>query len=162
MRSQEGSLPLAGAEPHSSPRPSRLAEGLLGAGLATICVAAIGAVAGPPSWAVPVDVFQQVATTCAALMAMLLMWRAAPAGQRWVPAGLAVAFAVASTGMAAWGIIGSIVAFSSRVGCAVLAVAVETKAEADMLAELGVGLGQGYLFGRPEPLATAVGHRPAA
>lgn len=48
---------------------------------------------------------------------------------------------------------GSIVAFASSVGCVVLAEGVETKAEADILAGLGVGFGQGYFFGRPKPLA---------
>jgi EAL domain-containing protein (putative c-di-GMP-specific phosphodiesterase class I) len=54
------------------------------------------------------------------------------------------------------------VAFASRVGCVVLAEGVETEAEAEMLLRLGVGFGQGYLFGRPQPLAGAVSRRSAA
>jgi EAL domain-containing protein (putative c-di-GMP-specific phosphodiesterase class I) len=75
---------------------------LLLAALAAISLAAIGVFVGPSSWAVPLDEFQQVATTCAALIAMVVVWRAAPTGQRWLPGGLALAFAVATTGMAAW------------------------------------------------------------
>jgi len=56
----------------------------------------------------------------------------------------------------------SMVAFARSVGCEILAEGVETQAEADMVAELGVGLAQGYLFGRPLPLAAALGRRPAA
>ena len=40
--------------------------------------------------------------------------------------------------------------FAGRVGCQVIAEGVEEQAELLMLRELGVPLGQGYLFGRPE------------
>jgi PAS domain S-box-containing protein len=42
--------------------------------------------------------------------------------------------------------------FAERVGCEVIAEGIEEQAELDMLRELGVPLGQGYLLGRPEPL----------
>jgi PAS domain S-box-containing protein len=41
--------------------------------------------------------------------------------------------------------------FASRVGCEVIAEGIEQPAELDMLRELGVPLGQGYLLGRPAP-----------
>jgi PAS domain S-box-containing protein len=41
--------------------------------------------------------------------------------------------------------------FALKSGCLLLAEGVETQAEADTLRGLGVDLGQGYLFGRPEP-----------
>jgi EAL domain-containing protein (putative c-di-GMP-specific phosphodiesterase class I) len=47
-------------------------------------------------------------------------------------------------------LIGSIVTFGRGAGCTVVAEGVETRAEADTLLSLGVTLGQGYLFGRPE------------
>ena len=43
------------------------------------------------------------------------------------------------------------VPFSLTTGCRLLAEGVETEAEADALLGLKVDLGQGYLFGRPEP-----------
>jgi CheY-like chemotaxis protein len=42
--------------------------------------------------------------------------------------------------------------FAVRGGCQLIAEGVERQAEADALADLGVELGQGYLFGRPEPM----------
>jgi PAS domain S-box-containing protein len=42
--------------------------------------------------------------------------------------------------------------FTSRTGTTLLAEGVETQPEADTLAELGVQLVQGYLFGRPAPV----------
>jgi EAL domain-containing protein (putative c-di-GMP-specific phosphodiesterase class I) len=38
---------------------------------------------------------------------------------------------------------------AARSGATLVAEGVETRGEADVLRELGVGLGQGYLFGRP-------------
>ena len=40
--------------------------------------------------------------------------------------------------------------FASKTGCRLIAEGVESRAEADVLSELGVTFGQGYLFGRPE------------
>ncbi len=101
---QDGSIGIPSAEPSLSPRALRLASRSLLAALVAISITAVGAALGPRSWAVPLDVFQQVATTVAALIAMLVMWRAARAGRRWLPGGLALAFGVGSVGMAAWGI----------------------------------------------------------
>lgn len=42
--------------------------------------------------------------------------------------------------------------FAGRAGCEVIAEGIEEKAELEMLRELGIGLGQGYLLGRPTPL----------
>jgi EAL domain-containing protein (putative c-di-GMP-specific phosphodiesterase class I) len=42
--------------------------------------------------------------------------------------------------------------YALRTGCRLVAEGVETEAEADTLRDLGVDLGQGYLFGRPERL----------
>ncbi|MES2209354.1 MAG: PAS domain S-box protein [Chloroflexota bacterium] len=42
--------------------------------------------------------------------------------------------------------------FAARVGCELIAEGIEEPAELEMLRELGVPLGQGYLLGRPEPL----------
>ncbi len=42
--------------------------------------------------------------------------------------------------------------YALRTGCLVVAEGVETQEEASALQGLGVDLGQGYLFGRPEPL----------
>ena len=41
--------------------------------------------------------------------------------------------------------------FSRTTGTELIAEGVETEAEAEALSKLGVGLAQGYLFGRPEP-----------
>ncbi len=43
--------------------------------------------------------------------------------------------------------------FAQRVRCEVIAEGIEEQAELDMLRELGVPLGQGYLLGHPEPAA---------
>jgi len=48
-------------------------------------------------------------------------------------------------------IISSITALASSLGMAVVAEGIETQAQIDRLAELGCGLGQGYLIGMPEP-----------
>jgi EAL domain-containing protein (putative c-di-GMP-specific phosphodiesterase class I) len=42
--------------------------------------------------------------------------------------------------------------FASRGGCQLIAEGVEREAEARALEDLGVEFGQGYLFGRPEPM----------
>lgn len=47
--------------------------------------------------------------------------------------------------------------FASRSSCEVIAEGIEEPAELEMLRELGVPLGQGYLLGRPEPLPAASG-----
>jgi EAL domain-containing protein (putative c-di-GMP-specific phosphodiesterase class I) len=47
--------------------------------------------------------------------------------------------------------------FAERVGCVVIAEGIEEPAELKMPRELGVGLGQGYLLGRPEPLRMVAG-----
>lgn len=42
--------------------------------------------------------------------------------------------------------------FANKTGCELIAEGVETVAERDLLHLLSVGLGQGFLLGRPEPL----------
>jgi EAL domain-containing protein (putative c-di-GMP-specific phosphodiesterase class I) len=51
--------------------------------------------------------------------------------------------------------------FAARVGCQVIAEGIEQEAELDMLRELGVPLGQGFLLGRPESISTPSIHAPA-
>jgi EAL domain-containing protein (putative c-di-GMP-specific phosphodiesterase class I) len=51
----------------------------------------------------------------------------------------------------------AIISFSRETGMALVAEGVETVAERDTLARLGVEYGQGYLFGRPAPLTGAGG-----
>jgi len=46
--------------------------------------------------------------------------------------------------------------FAGRTACIVIAEGIEDSAEREMLRELGVPLGQGYLFGRPEPLPAGI------
>jgi EAL domain-containing protein (putative c-di-GMP-specific phosphodiesterase class I) len=46
--------------------------------------------------------------------------------------------------------------FSRTAGCRLIAEGVETPEEADTLTALGVEFGQGYLFGRPEPIDALV------
>jgi EAL domain-containing protein (putative c-di-GMP-specific phosphodiesterase class I)/DNA-binding response OmpR family regulator len=43
--------------------------------------------------------------------------------------------------------------FALRTGCRLIAEGVETQAEADALGRLGIEFAQGYLYGRPQPLA---------
>ncbi len=50
--------------------------------------------------------------------------------------------------------------FSRTAGCRLIAEGVETPEEAETLTLLGVEFGQGYLFGRPEPIDAWVGARP--
>jgi EAL domain-containing protein (putative c-di-GMP-specific phosphodiesterase class I) len=52
-------------------------------------------------------------------------------------------------------LIASMVGFANQTGAVLVAEGVETEAEAATLEILGITLGQGYLFGRPEPAATA-------
>lgn len=47
--------------------------------------------------------------------------------------------------------------FSRTAGCRLIAEGVETPEEAETLTSLGVEFGQGYLFGRPEPIDAWVG-----
>jgi len=60
--------------------------------------------------------------------------------------------------------IAGLVHFALRSGCEAIAEGIEEPAELEMLRELGVALGQGYLLGRPEPLPTAssIARRPRA
>ena len=48
--------------------------------------------------------------------------------------------------------IAGLIQFAARAGCEVIAEAIEDPAELEVLRELGVPFGQGYLLGRPEPL----------
>lgn len=60
-------------------------------------------------------------------------------------------------------LVAGMVHFASRAESRLLAEGIETPAEARMLLELGVELGQGYLFGRPVPAEdVAVGPVPVA
>jgi signal transduction histidine kinase/EAL domain-containing protein (putative c-di-GMP-specific phosphodiesterase class I) len=68
---------------------------------------------------------------------------------------------------AARSVIRSLVALAEELGVIVVAEGVESESEHMRLLELGVGFGQGYLYGKPEPLtqAAAVGlaaHVPSA
>ena len=47
--------------------------------------------------------------------------------------------------------------FAERAGCVVIAEGIEERAELNILRELGISLGQGYLLGRPQPLGVVVG-----
>jgi EAL domain-containing protein (putative c-di-GMP-specific phosphodiesterase class I) len=48
---------------------------------------------------------------------------------------------------------GALVNFGADTGADIVAEGIETAAEADTLRRIGIALGQGYLFGRPLPLA---------
>jgi EAL domain-containing protein (putative c-di-GMP-specific phosphodiesterase class I) len=50
-------------------------------------------------------------------------------------------------------LVAGMVHFAGQTGSTLLAEGIETSAEADLLRELGIELGQGYLFGRPAPIA---------
>jgi EAL domain-containing protein (putative c-di-GMP-specific phosphodiesterase class I) len=50
-------------------------------------------------------------------------------------------------------VVRAIISMSENLGVRVVAEGVETEAQADMLRSLGCPLAQGYLFGRPMPLA---------
>jgi predicted signal transduction protein with EAL and GGDEF domain len=47
-----------------------------------------------------------------------------------------------------------LVYFALRSGCDLVAEGVESESEATVLHQLGIEFAQGYLFGRPEPIAT--------
>jgi len=53
---------------------------------------------------------------------------------------------------------GAMVNFASRIGATIVAEGVEREEERDVLRELGVTYGQGYLFSRPMPLVAAQQH----
>lgn len=53
---------------------------------------------------------------------------------------------------------GAMVGFAGRVNARIVAEGIETAAERDVLRELGVTYGQGYLFSRPMPLVAAQQH----
>jgi EAL domain-containing protein (putative c-di-GMP-specific phosphodiesterase class I)/CheY-like chemotaxis protein len=55
-------------------------------------------------------------------------------------------------------LIAGLVHFAATARFDLLGEAIETQAEADTLASLGVGLGQGYLYGHPEPAVAIAGH----
>jgi len=44
--------------------------------------------------------------------------------------------------------------FARNAGCQLIAEGIETEAELNELVRLGVEFGQGYLFGRPAPIAS--------
>jgi EAL domain-containing protein (putative c-di-GMP-specific phosphodiesterase class I) len=44
--------------------------------------------------------------------------------------------------------------FARETGCELIAEGIETEEELQAIRELGIQLGQGYLLGRPQPLAT--------
>ncbi len=52
--------------------------------------------------------------------------------------------------------VGTLAAFAEEHGCEVIAEGIETESERIALKEAGVQLGQGYLLGRPAPIAQAV------
>lgn len=49
--------------------------------------------------------------------------------------------------------------FARSVGCRLIAEGIETEAELEVLRTLEISLGQGFLLGRPRPVAEHVGHR---
>ena len=51
--------------------------------------------------------------------------------------------------------VAGMVYFVLRTGCTLIAEGIETAAERDVLEALAVDLGQGFLFGRPEPIAVS-------
>jgi len=55
--------------------------------------------------------------------------------------------------------IAGLIQFAARAGCQVITEGIEEQAELEMLRELGVQFGQGYLLGRPKPLPVASGNR---
>jgi EAL domain-containing protein (putative c-di-GMP-specific phosphodiesterase class I) len=50
-------------------------------------------------------------------------------------------------------LVAGLVYFALRSGCHLIAEGVESEGEASVLRRLGVEFAQGYLFGRPEPIA---------
>jgi diguanylate cyclase (GGDEF)-like protein len=61
-----------------------------------------------------------------------------------------------SSGDQSTAVLGSVVAFASRMGALVIAEGVEESAQLASLAELGIEVGQGYHLGRPGPLKQPV------
>jgi EAL domain-containing protein (putative c-di-GMP-specific phosphodiesterase class I) len=55
----------------------------------------------------------------------------------------------------------ALVAFAADTGAMLVAEGVETQAELDVLSNLGVGLGQGYILGRPQAFALTGKRRPS-
>ena len=53
---------------------------------------------------------------------------------------------------------GAMVNFASRIGASIVAEGIERKEESDVLRDLGITYGQGYLFSRPMPLVAAQRH----
>ncbi len=53
-------------------------------------------------------------------------------------------------------LVAGIVYFAGKSGCQLIAEGIETPGELDRLRSLGVGLGQGYLLGRPAPISQQV------
>ena len=49
-------------------------------------------------------------------------------------------------------LVSTMVSFAERAGTKVIAEAIETRAQLEILQDLGVGLGQGFLLGRPGPM----------
>ena len=49
-------------------------------------------------------------------------------------------------------LVSGLVFFAVKTGCELIAEGIETTAESDVLADLGIFLGQGYLLGRPAPV----------
>ncbi len=56
----------------------------------------------------------------------------------------------------------NLVKVANQCGCSVVATGVETEEQWHLLRKLGVSLGQGYLFGRPEPIGLPVEGNAAA
>ena len=52
--------------------------------------------------------------------------------------------------------IGSMITFAAEAGCILLAEGIETTGELETLRTMGIGLGQGYLLGRPCPIEAVV------
>ena len=52
----------------------------------------------------------------------------------------------------------AMVHFARDIGCKLVAEGIETEAERDTMAQLGVDYGQGYLFARPLPVVAAQQH----
>ena len=50
-------------------------------------------------------------------------------------------------------LVSGLVYFAVKTGSELIAEGIETEAEAAVLRELGITIGQGYLFGRPEPVS---------
>lgn len=59
-------------------------------------------------------------------------------------------------------LVAGMVHYARQTGSHLIAEGVETEAEAEALASLGVELGQGYLFARPAPIAELVANRHSA